>query len=305
MIDLESDFYTNLNNNYNPLFIKEISDFLFSQEEEEVEEINKILENNNFIKSQEKICVEENNGLNYSNKEKSTNFIRKKTSDSSLCIGDKSSTQKEKLIFNISKIPKRGRHYNNLLYIKKAQHKKYNKDNIINKCKRTLIKNSFSYINSLLSQSNKIPKIKLKKINNSNVLKYNKQSNKNFLKMTLKELFSKEISKKYKVKRGDKYSSNENIIKELLENGDKKIQDALNKTLYDIFLIYIGECNKDDYCEEFITMKDDIEKFKKNYENDQYITLYEQKVNNFKNMLPKISEKKEREKNYLPKDIDE
>lgn len=291
MSGFESDYYLNTNYIDNPFF-NEICSFKFSHEEEEneEEEYNKILNNNNYVKSQEKICVEKNNGLNYFNKEKNSNFLRNKTAKSSLCTADKFSTKKEKLIFNISKITRRGRKCNNQLYITKAKHTKKNKDNIINKCKIRLINISFLYINSLISKSDEIPKIKLKKINTSNVKKYNKQSNIDFFKMTLKELFSKEISKKYKIKNGDKYFSNENIIKEILEKGNEEIKKVLNKTLYDILLIYVGDHDGDDILKKLI--EDNKKKFRGKYKNEQYITLYEQKVNDFKNVLSDIYEKK-------------
>lgn len=64
----------------------------------------------------------------------------------------------------------------------------------------------------------------------------------------------------------------------------------LNKTLYDILLIYVGDDDGDDTLKKLI--EDDKKKFREKYKNEQYITLYEQKVNDFKNVLSDIYEKK-------------
>ena len=102
-------------------------------------------------------------------------------------------------------------------------HDKYSTDNIIKKIKNYLIKSLIKFVNSELIGTNVYKKSMLKKLDYKFTSNTNKEDNIICLNMTVKELLSFEISKKYSTQNKNR---NEIIIQKMLKKGkkDEKLQ---------------------------------------------------------------------------------
>jgi hypothetical protein len=107
-------------------------------------------------------------------------------------------------------------------------HTKDKKDDMFTKLKRNAYYNSLDCLNYKLSKSkNKnLKSIKLKKIDNSAIIVSKKEENQDLFKTELKDLFSNNISKKYK---HDNPDYNKKKINYILQQKDKEINNALKK----------------------------------------------------------------------------
>lgn len=172
-------------------------------------------------------------------------------------------------------------------------HTKNKKDNKFTKLKRNTYNNSSKCINFLLkkSKNKNLNTIQLKKIDNSILIVSKKEENEELLKTELKDLFSNNISKKYKY---DDIDYNKNAIKYILKQNDKEINYTLKKTLGDMMEIYVDK-NKETI-NGFIKLKDDKKFFEKN-KDVEYIKLFKDFANNYKAIINKIYPRRKRKKN--------
>ena len=122
---------------------------------------------------------------------------------------------------------------------KRETHDKNHPDNIIKKVKVFIFKYSLDFLNNLLKENFRYP-VELLKLNNKFVDRMNKEQELEFLNMSLKYLFSKEISPKYlNINSVDK-NYNKGMIEKILKDADDTILFAFNMTLrewLDIFTL--------------------------------------------------------------------
>ena len=180
---------------------------------------DKFLKIRNTIKSNE----------NYNNIPSELEFSKEKkkyldNEDNNLCVLIKKQKEENQLK------KKRGRTKNNKLNI--DEHDKMSPDNIIKKIKAKIFNYSIVFLNNLIN----IKEYKLLKLDYSIINRLNKEKDLQYLKMSLKDLLSKDVSSKFfnnSSKDKDK-DYNKNQIKDILKNeADKTIQFAFNMTLGD------------------------------------------------------------------------
>ena len=110
---------------------------------------------------------------------------------------------------------------------KQITHDKYSPDNIIKKIKVHLFHILIIFVNSELIGSHVYKTSKLKKLDYKIISNTNKEDNIIYLNMTLEELLSLEITKKYRTKNKN---INKNIIQKMLKkrNDDEKIKEKID-----------------------------------------------------------------------------
>ena len=138
----------------------------------------------------------------------------------------------------VQKITKRGRRNSGFISFIKPKHSRKTKDNLVRKIKRHFIKSVINYINYLYKNHSGKSKEFLKKIKPKFVDAQNNQENLKFFDMTLHQIFSEDLSKKY-VRFNPDY--NRKQIEILYDkNEPKEVIDIMNKTLKEIYEIYIS-----------------------------------------------------------------
>ena len=141
------------------------------------------------------------------------------------------------------KIKKKGRRNSKETFLFKSKHDKNSSDNIRKKIKRQFIKSIIKYINQLYIkyplQKNKESKILIYKIIPDFCNAPKKEDNNKYLSMTLRELFSSDLGRKFKNINKD-YNRN-NIEKLYKKNKPEEIIDLLNKTIKEAYEIYIND----------------------------------------------------------------
>ena len=127
----------------------------------------------------------------------------------------------------------------------KGKHDKYSQDNIIRRIKTLIIKFVLRKINIYINEVNEVYNIKISKdIYKTPLLKVDqkeilKTGNKQFLGQTLQEIFSNEISTKYKSSYNQS-SHNQQIILKLLNEKDEEKR----KKFIDLFKLTFLDCLK-------------------------------------------------------------
>ena len=148
-----------------------------------------------------------------------------------------------KKIFNIEKSKKRGRRKFGTNISSKIKHGKNSTDLIKQKIKRRFIESVKKYINNLYNRYFNLKKrrtdnfIKKIKTNFTSLLAENK--NLEYFSMTLRELLSSDLSGKY-TKMDKKYNKKKIDIL-IQKNKVKEIIKLLNKTLKEVYEIYINK----------------------------------------------------------------
>ena len=138
----------------------------------------------------------------------------------------------------VPKIAKRGRRNSGFISFIKPKHSRKTKDNLVRKIKRHFIKSLINYINYLYKNHSGKSKEFLKKIKPKFVDAPNNQESLNFFYMTLRQIFSEDLSKKY-VRFSPDY--NRKQIEILYDkNEPKEVIDIMNKTLKEMYEIYIS-----------------------------------------------------------------
>ena len=160
--------------------------------------------------------------------------------------------KKEEKIFNI---------------IKYKVHNKFGQDNMIRKIKRAFIRSLLNYINKKYEEyqrRNNHKKFKLlKQISPKTVTEIKKENNLKWLNMTIKDVLSKEISTKYK-KNNSFVNYNEKQINKLYKDGKvKEVIDILEKTVRDLYNIFINKEDNNETLEGFETLEDNINYLRK------------------------------------------
>ena len=136
----------------------------------------------------------------------------------------------------VDKKDKRGRKTNNN---HRNIHDKNKPDNIIKKIKAILFKSSLTFVNNILNMNEQKKLLKLDYDKYVNTLK--REEELNLLKMSLKEFFSREISKKYNTKEKKPDHNKiiiDNLINDIMAQKEENIKDNINyKTIMFIFNI--------------------------------------------------------------------
>ena len=137
-------------------------------------------------------------------------------------------------IFNIKKSKNRGRIKFGSKASSEVKHDKFGSDNIKQKIKRRFIQSIRNYLNNLYNKY-----FCLKKRKSDNFLKKIKPKNLENFSMTLRELFSSDLGGKYT--KMDKKYNKKNIDILIQKNEAKEIIQLLNKTLKEVYEIYINK----------------------------------------------------------------
>ena len=154
--------------------------------------------------------------------------------------------KKKEKIFKLKKITKklgRRKHNDSQLYSIIANHSKFKEDNIVSKIKIYFTNSIMRYINKTYSEYTGVKSKKLLvKIKPNFTKVWTKKDNQEYLSKTIKDIFSEELSTKC-----TRYPCNYNIkqIKKVMQKGKpKEVINILNKTVKEMYEIYIGKNEK-------------------------------------------------------------
>ena len=200
--------------------------------------------------------------------------------------------ENEKL-FDIKKEKRLGRKRKNQKSAKKSGHTEFTKDNIMNKIERNVLDSSKDFLNILIKEADnkEIKELTLKKIDTS-ILNSKKEEKERILKMSLKELFSLDISKKFTYFPKD---YNKIIIDKILKQNDKVLNEALDTSFeYMIKLYSEEEKPENNIYNNFNTVTSNQKLLK---EAPNYIKKYKNILQNFFMEFDKIIPRK---KNKVP-----
>lgn len=181
-----------------------------------------------------------------------------------------------------------------------GKHNKYSPDNLNRKIKGMVLNTLYHFTNSKIKKILKNEpdfdkkKDQLKKNEQSQIVNSNITFNKNFLNKTLEDIFSENISNKYKHYDLD---HNKNLINKLMNDKNIKIRqffhNLFSKTFLECLEHFRGTKN---ICElEGITTFDDI---KEKFQNDpDYLASLEYKLNHYEEILKNQKGRKNRRNN--------
>jgi hypothetical protein len=195
-------------------------------------------------------------------------------------------TQIEKIkIFDIKKVSKRiGRrkHDKPELYKYEAVHTKYRQDNIIQKIKIHFINSTMDLINRKYNEYLNIDSKKrlLQKIKPNFTKIWTKKGNQEFLEKKLKDVFSEELSERCSTFHDKKNYNKEQIEKLYEKNKAKNVINILDKSLKEMYRIYIMENNG---MKEYNLKYDLIQIEQKN--GKEYAQEYNKKAMDFLNLF--------------------
>ena len=155
--------------------------------------------------------------------------------------------EKEK-IFDIKKTSKtkgRRKQGQTELYQTEAIHNKFREDNIVNKIKIYFINSTMKLINKKYAEflNDKSNKRLLQKIKPNFTKVYNKKLNREYLAKTISEIFSEELSGRCSTFQNKKNHNKEQIENLISKNKAKEVIKLLNKTLKQMYEIYISDNN--------------------------------------------------------------
>ena len=224
----------------NPLRLEKQLDFLYSNTVNNREEKN---ENSEF----EAFQIFQNYFANQQNESKEENpYENTKPTDNNQ-ISLNISKEKEK-IFNIKKTSKtKGRRKQGQveLYQTEATHNKFREDNIVNKIKIYFINSTMKLINKKYAEFLKDNSNKrlLQKIKPNFTKVYNKKLNREYLNKKISEIFSEELSGRCSTFQNKKNHNKEQIDNLIKKNKAKDVINLLNKTLKQMYEIYISDDN--------------------------------------------------------------
>jgi hypothetical protein len=199
---------------------------------------------------------------------------------------------KEK-IFNIKKVKKNmGRKKKNCTIRNNKTHTKNKYDNIIIKIKRALYNHSLKYINKKLKKSPNpfLRSLRLLKVNNSVILVHKKEENLDLIESNLESIFSNTISCKY---LNEDLNHNIETIKKIKKVNDKEINAILKIDFEELLKIYTHKVENELF-EDFVKIDDDIESFKQQGFDDNYIKEYKYLAENFKEVIEGIHPRRKR-----------
>lgn len=199
-------------------------------------------------------------------------------------INTKTQIEKNK-IFDIKKVSKRiGRrkHDKPELYKYEAVHTKYRQDNIIQKIKIHFINSTMDLINRKYNEYLNIDSKKrlLQKIKPNFTKIWRKKGNQDFLEKKLKDVFSEELSERCSTFHDKKNYNKEQIEKLYEKNKAKNVINILDKSLKEMYRIYIMENNG---MKEYNLKYDLIQIEQKN--GKEYAQEYNKKALDFLNLF--------------------
>ena len=199
-------------------------------------------------------------------------------------INTKTQIEKNK-IFDIKKVSKRiGRrkHDKPELYKYEAVHTKYRQDNIIQKIKIHFINSTMDLINRKYNEYLNIDSKKrlLQKIKPNFTKIWRKKGNQEFLEKKLKDVFSEELSERCSTFHDKKNYNKEQIEKLYEKNKAKNVINILDKSLKEMYRIYIMENNG---MKEYNLKYDLIQIEQKN--GKEYAQEYNKKALDFLNLF--------------------
>ena len=201
-----------------------------------------------------------------------------------IIINTKTQIEKNK-IFDIKKVSKRiGRrkHDKPELYKYEAVHTKYRQDNIIQKIKIHFINSTMDLINRKYNEYLNIDSKKrlLQKIKPNFTKIWRKKGNQEFLEKKLKDVFSEELSERCSTFHDKKNYNKEQIEKLYEKNKAKNVINILDKSLKEMYRIYIMENNG---MKEYNLKYDLIQIEQKN--GKEYAQEYNKKALDFLNLF--------------------
>ena len=173
-----------------------------------------------------------------------------------------------------------------------GKHNKYRRDNIIRRFKVSLMNNIYECVNKSFIINNNSNNNKnlnmLKRISSYNIKLMSKKDNIIWLNSSVKYIFFQKISSK--ISSFNSYYNKIIINKIFVEKKEQKVIDILNKTVREMWGIYIND-NDESYT-GFTKLKDDIIKLKNIGETEYYIALYIQIAKKFEEITNKIIPRK-------------
>ena len=201
---------------------------------------------------------------------------------------------RKKLIFGLIKPgrKKKKESYNNY---NPLVHTKYRDDDIIMKIKVKSWDHYEDHLNLMLKRSDndQINRIILIKIDPSIIKVHSRDDNLALLNKKISDIFSGKISKRFK---NVEPLYNAKKIDLILQEGDPEIISALNKTFLDSIDLYCSKRTDIYLFEELQKLENDIEEFKNNGENEDYIQKYTEIAKNFKQKIKVIHKRQPRRK---------
>jgi len=238
---------------------------------------NKIEEYTIYNLIREKLSYNQN--TNSSTRIKKIKYINKKpTNDKKQNLFIITTEKKDE-----NEFPNKGRRKKDKLYpnesVKKLVHDKFQDDNIIQKIKIHFLNAARQYVNNEYKKyfQKMYPRAKyqeLIKMMERNYEKYlNNENKKTFLLLKLSDILSGKVSNRYS-KELDKENYNKINIEKLIEEGEPKhLVDFINKTVEDVYEIYIRE--EEDKIPEF-NFENDLNKIQdeKNEKGESYKAKY-------------------------------
>lgn len=281
-------------------------DFFSEKENKIVENINKGDFNNEFKKkdnSDKNKYLEENTGFTskilsskiIKENQNNLNQIKIRDNFSGNSIDDKIISTKNKIQININDIQKQKPKKEKKLLGRKSKnsdesgaHNKFSDDNLSRRCKHIILDYLFIFINYFIKNIYNLPKenkIQLLKINQRQVLNTKVDYNLNFLNKTLKDIFSDNLSTKYR-----KYSPqhNKTLIEQLLNEKEETKKNIFEKlfslTFFDCLKYFRGEINID-ILDGMVRLDKACEKFKNEKDYEDYIPTFRNFILNFETII--------------------
>lgn len=275
-----TSFQTNLKKS---LKIEDKNSFLYFNDIQDILDKNKII--NNEIKDKliyEKNIINEENYLLYK-KRKRDNDLNIKKDNSNIFFED----EKE----NSKKI-KKGRKIKNNSSNGREEHDKNSPDNIIKNIKAKLFNYCLNFLNNVINGNSdkKKQRFKLLKLNYEYIDRLKRDIDLELLETPLKNIFSLNISTKYRAKHND---HNKNIISEILNEKNKETKLYHYNTVKFVFDLTFGEWL------DLFTFKINLDRFY-NYEyEDVKFGKIKENINGLSDLLNKIAKNKKNKKEYF------
>jgi hypothetical protein len=217
-------------------------------------------EENYFIKADSLIYHNDANNYKENIEEKNIKKVKKKQFKGKIFLIEKIDRKKKNL----------GRRKKEKKYRTRASHNKFNKDNIVRKIKIHFLNAGIKYINKKYNEFHCLKRTKqkfLQKLKQKYTDYLTKKEEKIFLSKKLNEILSDTVSKRCKNHNKDYNRKN---IKKLINNGEpKNLIEFLDKTIEDVYRIYISE-EKDKIPEfnlenDLMSIEEDINEKGENY----------------------------------------
>ena len=284
--EIQDNFSTNINLITSPSssFMPFNLNSLFKENDRTFSDINEVLNLtfSNFDNSLDNIFPREETLSNYDIFNQNQNFIPN--------INDSNPISNYGNEENLNSQNNRGRKTN----MEKAmgiegKHTKFSDDNKLRKAKVIIFEANYQNINSLLKNKDKNKQIK--RLNNEQTKELGVEYNRRLLKTKIKDIYSKNISSKYKNLNPD---YNKKIITSIYDKKEEYIEviKFLDKTLEECLQDFKDEKNENGLKKQ---MEEIFDKKLKN-EKDQYKTEIKNKIDNFVKIFQSIKPRPLRKK---------